>query len=496
MKRTMLSFIVLTVSQLMSAQGFVADWNASLRMAASSGEFMPFWARTGEDGILPYTSSALLTAGGKAGYYARSGLFCEAGVNLAGALAAPDRYGSGGVTGIVDRLYVSAGWKVIRLDVGMVPREKTLGDLSISGGDVLYSGNARNLPGINLRTDGWLYFEKGHWVGVKANFAHYEMNDNRWIKGTKLHNKSVELKVAAGRKVDIMAGIHHYCQWGGVSPTLGRRPSSFRDFLRIIAAKEGGSSATMSDQLNALGNHIGREFARVDWRTKKVTVVLQYDLLFEDGRGIIKSQGFPDGIWSLGFEMTDKDAFVNNIMLEFIHTSWQSGPIHDRPATEEELPYLDPDDWYGSRGLVCEGGRDNYFCHGEYVSGWTYHNRVIGLPLMTVAAPDENGITKGFVNNRVRAYHIGIGGNIIKSLPYVFRSTFSKNLGRYGDSETSFFASGPWQLSLGLDLDLKFLSKYLPYVDISAGLFGDVGKLYHNCAGLTLRFNYCGSIRR
>lgn len=482
--------IILALTPIMTmAQGWKTDWDASLRTAASSGEFMPFWARTGHDGILPYTSSALATVGGTAGYYAENGIFVEAGTNLAGAISNPCTYNKGGITGMVDRLYFSAGWKMLRMDIGMIGREKTLGDLSISGGDIMYSGNARNMPGINLRTQDWIYFEKGHWIGIKGNFAHYEMNDNRWVKGTKLHNKSVDIKLALGKNIDIIGGLHHYCQWGGTSPTAGPQPATFKDYLRILTARQGGESASSSDQQNALGNHLGKEYVRINVRTKDVAIAFQYDLVFEDGRALFKTQGFPDGIWSLGFEMTDRKAFVTDIMLEFVHTTWQSGEIHDRPATEEELPFLDPNDYYGSQGLICVGGRDNYFNNSPYTSGWTFKNRVIGLPLMTVAAPGEDGITRGIVNNRIRAYHIGLRGNFCEGLPYTFRSTFSKNLGKYSQSETSPFASHPWQLSLGLDLDLDFLRGKLPF-GMSAGIYGDIGELYQNCLGLAVTFRY------
>ena len=57
---------------------------------------------------------------------------------------------------------------------------------------------------MNLWSD-WIYFEKGHWVGIKGNISHYQMMDNRYVKGTLVHNKSLAFKVALGRKVDLEA---------------------------------------------------------------------------------------------------------------------------------------------------------------------------------------------------------------------------------------------------------------------------------------------------
>ena len=54
-------------SQNATTEGWQVDWSASARMAGSTGQYMPFWARTGEDGILPVKSSGLWTAGADKG---------------------------------------------------------------------------------------------------------------------------------------------------------------------------------------------------------------------------------------------------------------------------------------------------------------------------------------------------------------------------------------------------------------------------------------------
>lgn len=466
-----------------NAQGWSAEFNASVRGAYGTGDYMPFWARTGEEGTLPVTSSGLLMAGARLGYHAANGLFFEAEGDLAGALKANSPYDPGRKSAFVNRLYVSGGWKMIRLDVGVAPRIRELGDLSITGGDVIYTGNARNMPGVNLWSD-WIYFEKGHWFGLKANLAHYQMTDNRYVKNTLLHNKSLSFKVALGRKVDFIGGFEHWAQWGGDSPVYGPQPSSFRDYMKIFFGRSGGSDATTSDQINVLGNHLGREYIRVVWRANPFTMTFQYDKLFEDGSGM-RLQNFPDGVWSLAFAMKDRDALVTDVIYELVTTTWQSGPDHDRPATEEEKANQDPSDpFYGK--IVLRGG-DNYFNNGEYASGWTFHGRTIGLPLIIPNAPDENGLTKGVICNRVRAHHLALRGNIY--LPYTLKSTFSKNFGRYKQGESSYFASAPWQLSLALELGFDRFLKDLP-ISLSAGLYGDVGKVYQNSFGVTLRFGF------
>lgn len=416
-------------------------------------------------------------------YKAHNGIYFQAGTNLVGSLESQNPIHKGRTNGIVDRLYVSGGWKMLHLDVGMKPLRSELGDLSISGGDVLWSGNARNMPGIRGWSD-WIYFEKGHWLGFKGDVAHYQTMDTRYVQGTKIHYKSFALKLAAGRKVDLMVGVHHWAQWAGVSPSEGQQPSTFNDFLRVLFVQSGGDDATWSDQQNVLGNHLGREYFRVDWRADRFTMNLQYDMPFEDNGGIKRLQNFPDGVWSLKFSFADRKAFVTDVVGEFINTTWQAGPLHDRPATEEEMKHQNPESpWYG---IFTLGGCDNYFMNSTYRSGWTYYGRTIGLPLIIANAPDANGVVNGIANNRIRAYHLGIHGNAFKGIPYTLKSTYSSNWGRYNIGEDNFFYTKPWQLSMALEFEF---GRY------AVGAYGDIGKVYQNSAGLTFRVAYKDSKR-
>lgn len=465
---------------------WTVDWAASSRLAGSTGTYMPFWARTGEDGILPVRSSGMLTAGADLSYKNPNGLFFETGTNLVGALALKSPLNQSPVYGFVDRLYVSGGWKMLRIDVGMRPRRGDLGELSVTGGDIMMSGNARNLPGINLTTD-WIYFEKGHWVGIKGNFAHYHLFDKRKVMGAMVHDKSVAIKFALGRQVDLMAGFHHYAQWGGYSQTHGQQAQSFRDYAKILFAKRGDSSDSLSDQLNVFGNHLGQEWVRLVWRSTPFTMTFQYDKPFEDNSGMI-FQNFPDGVWTLQFAFNNRNAFVTDLTYEFINTTWQSGAVHDRPATEEEMSKQDPSDPY--YGKIVVGGRDNYFNNSPYSSGWTHYGRTIGLPLLTPSQPSEDGVSPGIFNTRVRGHHLALAGVVAQKVPYRFKATFTENFGTYFKPLPSTL----WQLSMALEADITSQATSLP-VTFSVGLYGDVGKMYQNSAGLTFRILYGGTRR-
>ena len=218
---------------------------------------------------------------------------------------------------------------------------------------------------------------------------------------------------------------------------------------------------------------------------------------YEDGRGTIKIQNAPDGVYSLVFNLKDRSGIVTDVVYEYVHTTWQSGDVHDRPATEEEMTKVYPEDVdnYWQRpgdfyyGRIVIGGRDNYFNNGEYPSGWTYHGRTLGLPLITPMAANADGVVMGVENNRIRAHHIGIKGNM-GLVPYGFKTTYSSNWGRFGMPADSRFHSHPWQLSLAFELELGRNLTNLP-VAFAVGAYGDFGQLYQNCVGLSLRIT-CG----
>ncbi len=490
MKKIITAIIALALAVPAEAQKWDVQWGGSANALAGTGTYLPFWARTGHDGIMPYSTSGVVTLGADVAYGKKEGWNFEAGTNLVGALAAKTPTSQNVAYGLVDRLYVSGSWRMLHIDLGMKPRERELEDISISGGNVMYSRNARNIPGINAWSD-WIYFEKGHWFGIKGNIAHYQMIDNRYVKGAMLHNKALSAKIALGRKVDLTVGFEHWAQWGGDSPKYGRQPTSFGDFWRIFMAGSGGEDATLSDQINVLGNHLGKEYVRIDWRAEKFTLTAQYDKPFEDGSGM-KFRNAPDGIWSLQCSFNNRDAWLTDVIYEFISTTWQSGTVHDRPATEEEMAKQDPNSHY--YGKVVIGGCDNYFSNSEYNSGWTNYNRVIGCPLLIPNMPGEDGVTRGMASTRVRAHHVGLKGVAFEKVPYKFLATYSRNYGKYHQGDKSFFADRPQQVSLALEAEFGRMLPKLP-INLAAGIYGDFGKLYQNSVGLTLRFIY-GDSRR
>ena len=319
-------------------------------------------------------------------------------------------------------------------------------------------------------------------VSARFDFGDYGLWDNRYVKHALLHNQALYFKVKIFRELHFIFGLEDWCQWGGISPLYGQQPQSIKDYFRIMTGSSGGEDATVNDQMNALGNHMGRELLRLEWEKDTFGFVFQHDRPFEDGSGV-GFQNFPDGVNTLHFSFNDKSQWVSDIVVEYIYTKWQSGPRHDRPATEEELK-KNPD-----KTKITIGGTDNYFNNGEYKSGWTYNGRVIGLPLFFPKLKNSEGLTLGIMSNRITGWNLGLGGSIAHKVPYSLKITYSQQFGRYSGTTGTIFDSAPRQVSGSLELTMpRFRSRVAP--QILLGFYADKGSLLPDAAGLTLTLKW------
>lgn len=485
----------------------VLDWEVSMSGLGSTAGNLPFWAVTNRRGLLPLSvpgypdwasgfssegisgkgaavsAGGLVTAGTSVSFRSESGLGIEAGISVAG--------NAGGLSCnlFADRLYAGISWRHIHLDLGMRDRPRDFRGLSLTGGNVVYTGNARNLPGYSLYTDYIWFPGRRKVVAFKASFGDYLMADNRYVSYTRVHNQSLSMKFRVHRTVDLTFGIETWSQWGGVSPVYGPQPGSFHDYLRILTYSKGGSNALATDQENALGNNVGRELIRVDWRSGAGTLVFQHDIPFDDGSGA-GFQNFPDGVNTLSFAFSDRKGWVTDLLYEFVYTKCQSGPYHSRPAHDDELA-KNPD-----KPFYTVGGADNYFNNSIYRSGWTYFGRTVGLPLFVTRFPDSDGKVLGVSSNKVVAHHFGIGGMVAHKVPYRFLFTWSRHSGTPSGSaaESWRFSGNPSQFSMALEYELPAFRPWHIQVPFSLGLgiYADSGDVFPHSFGAIVRISFSG----
>lgn len=389
----------------------------------------------------------------------------------------------------IAQLYGKIKWQNLTINVGLWDRPDLYNNLSASNGNILYANNTRNLPGISFES--WEYIKfpwiLGRWISFKFRYAEYIMHDKRYVDNAHVHNKMLGGKITILPQFSIEGGIEDYAQWGGEAPE-GKKEYSFKDYVKMVLIKEGGSEASTSDQINKLGNHIGMHFLKINYNNRKLNASIYYNHLFEDGSGM-RFQNWPDGLYGLYVNRKNSDKWFKSFVYELYYTKSQSGPFHDRPATEEEQAAKDPSDPFQDKIIL--GGNDNYFNHGEYRSGWSLFGEIIGVPFFTPTAPN-NGIITGTFNNRFIAHHWGICGNFPKiNLQYAVKCSYSLNYGTHSYPLRNEQGENDVKSQFSLGLQLMAPENKLPFNTI-LNIGFDKGELLDNRFGIMLSISKTG----
>lgn len=466
----------------------MGEWAASFLLlgALSTGSVLPFWSNAGQNGLYPDSDGALAVAGVYKPFNEEKAFDWRIGVS--GALRL-DGFASGtrSTSDVIprdinprfdplpDECYASVRWKPLVLDLGLRHDEPdfmacvpSLGSLSLTGGHLVRSGNARPLPGYELTLRPWAVpFTKEH-LFLFGSWGDFISIDRRYDQGSLLHRVKFGFTVRPVRWMDITLALDHYAQWGGTA--VDGKPLvkvNWGNYWRIITGQKGGPDATQGDQMNVLGCHGGAELIRFDFRGKGWKIVFQHEIPYADKSGMLL-HNFPDGVNTLAFSFDDKKRWVSDVLYEFTYTMNQSGTLHD-PETD---PSGKPIPWDPSRSY---DGLDNYFNNGGYRSGFTHFGRPVTSALFYPQGTKDGswsrqGITLGIENNRVIAHHIGLSGYLFQYAPYRLMLTFSQNYGRFGSPYAGEDPAGKPEGSV----------KEIPLLQFSAGFSGEVpvGPLY------------------
>ncbi len=402
---------------MLSAQEQIEEETTSYRAeiggVLSSGSYAPFWITSNRYGVVPVEDdNAYLKAGVFHSQHFGKDFRWGAGLDL---VAAVPRYKNV----YIHQIYAEIGYRWLELSIGSKERYQSMMDRWLSSGDMIWSANARPIPEINLsvpeytvipRTKGWLQAKGNFSVGRSFDSGYLEevfADSYTYVKNVLWHHKSlfVQLKdTEGGFPLSATIGAQHLVQWGGTStnPNVGEQPHSFKDFLRIVVGSQGGSDATASDQVNALGNHhISYDFS-LTYTAPGWIVKGYYQHLCADKSGTEFRNGI-DGLWGVQIDLP-KFGWIDKLVFEYVDTRNQSGPFHYITFNHEKHP---------GRG----GGDDDYYNNDDYQTGDSYFNRAIGSPLLI--SPEYNADGRpGFLNNRIKDWHIGLEGHLSANVCY------------------------------------------------------------------------------
>ena len=453
---------------------------------AATGTYTPFWIASNKYGLVPLDAkagNAYLRAGIFHDHSFVNGLHWSAGADL---LAATPRYRNF----YIHQLFASIQYKNLNLAVGSKENSSSLWDKELSSGDLVLSRNARPLPEINLSVPQFttIPFTKGH-LQFRCNIAlgrsfdspylqSFANGDRDYIENVLWHHKSLHIRFLDADNhfpLTILAGIRHHAQWGGTStdPSIGKQPMSFMDFIRIFMGKAGGSDAMEMDQDNVLGNHYGSYDVQFGYLNPVFDLHIYMQHYFDDTSGM-ELYNLPDGLYGLQLDIPNF-SLLNKIVVEFLYTLYQSGPVHYILYDHSKYP------GYG-------GGNDNYYNNGAYTTGVSYFNRSIGSPLLTSPEYNNNGVI-GFQNNRIRAFHVGLQGYLSKQVSYRLLATSSEG---WGTMRSPFLKK---ENNVMCSARISWCHPRLEGWFFSGEVASDFGVTYGNNTGISLSIKKSGVIK-
>ena len=394
MKKNILIFIF-CFSLLSAFSQIQYSGEATLQGISSTEKRLPFWMFHNKRGRISENTSVVGLLSGKAVYEFGASSNIEVG---AGVLGNDD---NGGKV-FLDEVYIQFKNDWVEIIGGRKQKKEFYNGLSSTNENILWSLNARPIPGIQLKTSRPIYLDSNGKFGFEASWNEYYMGDNPGAEEVRLHHKKVQILYHFRNGWSIKAGIQHFVQWGGSSTKFGDQPKDFSDYLRIITGRAGDDNSLESDQANALGNHLGswELYISKEFKNKRVSFI--FNNLFEDGSGS-RGANFPDGRYGVFVEAKDPDQLINSLIYELYYTRNQS----------QTGPHL----------------YDNYFNNDVYPFGWTYKGRTIGAPFFTY---DQE--VNQVINNIFIAHHIGLGGQLSISsqkLPYKILLSYAQNRGAF-----------------------------------------------------------------
>ena len=346
-------------------------------------------------------------------------------------------------------------------------------DSDLSGGGMIWSQNSRPMPKISIETTGYVDVPfTNKYLAFKGGISHGWFDNNAFMKDLLLHHKYASFKLGGSFPLNLNYGIQHVVQWGGVSSQYGTMPVTLDNYIRIFLGKNGSSSASQSDQINTLGNHIISQNLGLDLNLKSVIFSLYWQNLTEDPpfKFITTTMNVQDGLWGLSVRIPSFK-LLHSFVVEYMSTTDQSGPWHDLDG-------------------VIYGGADGYYRNGQIPQGWSYMGMTIGNPWISSPKYNQDG-SLSTLNNLVRNYYFS-GKGECKSLNYRMTLAYSENFGysNQGPRTIPDYANCKRQVSCQIETSTALnAAKNLMG---SIALSGDHGAQYGNNVSLIVGISWSG----
>ncbi|MEX0685171.1 MAG: capsule assembly Wzi family protein [Balneolales bacterium] len=435
------------------------NYSAGFTAFGSTDGEQPFWNRANRNGLIrDDQASGFFRMSAHTPLRETQWVDYEAGVDLVG-------YPAGGSELYLNQLYAKIKLGPIQAYGGRMIETHGIHEASLSSGSMGWSTNARPMPKIGVALPDWVALPWSRdFLHIRGHVAHGWFEESRYTQNAYLHEKTFYGKIGREEAVFSMyGGIMHYVVWGGHNPTYGQLPSSFDDLLKVMFATSGDEDAPPGDQDYMLGDHLGAWdmgfFLNINNYRMKV-----YRHMPLETKDNLKLKSPQDGLLGIHLSLPG-NGFITGILYENLYTMWQDGPR-----------VMDPGNWRDG-----QKGKENYYNHGFYRSGWTYMGRTLGNPLLLARDNTADGY-QAIENNRVIAHHVGLEGRLNATTTWRSLLTHSQNHGQWGSVENPLWDED-YKYYGGLN-QFSFLTEIatrLPWHEqlyLNASVAGDMGELY------------------
>jgi hypothetical protein len=454
----LISFLL--IAQMSLSQNSIDQASLETTGLAGSKSSLPFWFSHNQLGKYSTGSNIQeLTEGKLLGNVSlNSKLKLDYGTHMALLVT------ENGIRAKIIQAYVSLPGKTLTLKAGAFADEEILGGLSSGNGNLVRSLNYRPYPMIRLSTSGFVPFVFAKsWLQVRAEYDEGLLRDERIVDHPHLHHKSLEFRFLTSNRFRLTAGMDHYVFWGGTLPDGEKLPQSLKSYFRYVLGRKGSSEFLETDQSNAGGNQLGSYLVTVEKDFEDYRVQVRISHPFEDRSGM-EFDNLQDNLYTIYWRKKQTGTLFDEFLFEYLYSKHQSGSIHRISGPGKHMR-----------------GRDNYFNHDVYGTGFSYRGYSMGTPLFSPLVRNEEGIIAGFANNRISAFHTGVKGYLSEQVSWKALLTYSRNFGTYDHPYESV------QKQVYSLAELSWKSKELP-CSFSAGLAADLGELTQIGAGFSVRW--------
>jgi len=193
-KPFLLLFILFLTVKLMAQEkeGFVPDFHLSQTSVVSSGNDLPFWITSNQNGVYTlHNSSYFLFQAG-----INRGLERDTLKKWGYTYGANMVYGYARTTDFHPNEYwLGLRFHKLIIKAGAQNDPIIYGGLSSTNGNMYRSGNARPVPGLSLSTNGYIPFLFAKkWFSFRFQFEEGILKDKQYVVDAHLHHKNLHFK--------------------------------------------------------------------------------------------------------------------------------------------------------------------------------------------------------------------------------------------------------------------------------------------------------------